>query len=126
MTASTRLSLAVRLSWLAIGGLWGTWVGFGGYFGVSRNADSFASFLTTGFFVAFALLGLLAGMATGGAVGWSVEHALRRLGAGTTTALVVATVASLCAVWQVSGLVLERNPGLRAPVAHGDAGAKDG
>lgn len=124
MTDHSSLSHVVRGSWLAIGGLWGAWIGFGGYFGVSRNADSFASFLASGFFIAFALLGLLAGMAVGGAAGWLVEYVMRRLGAGTITALVVATLASLCVVWQVSGLVISRYPGLHAPVVHAAVGAK--
>ena len=124
MIDRTSLARVVRGSWLAIGGVWGTWVGFGGYFGVSRNADSFASLFTAGFFIVFALLGLLAGMAVAGVAGWLVEQVMRRLGAGTTTALVVATLASLCAVWQISGLVLGRHPGLRAPVVHAAADAK--
>ncbi len=118
MINQTSLTRVARWWWLTIGGLWGTWVGFGGYFGVARNADSFASLLASGFFIAFALLGLLAGMAVGGVAGWFVEHVMRRLGTSTATTLVVATLASLCAVWQVSGLVLGRYPGLRTPVAH--------
>ncbi len=113
-----------RWSWLGIGGAWGAWVGFGGYFAVPRNADSFASLLASGFFVAFAVLGLLAGMAVGGSAGWLVERVMRRLGAGTTTAVVVASLAAVCAVWQVSSLVLNRYPGLRGPVAQATAGAK--
>ena len=113
-----------RWSWLAIGGAWGAWVGFGGYFAVSRNADSSASLFVSGFFVGFAVLGLLAGMAVGGSAGWLVERLMHRLGTGTTTAVVVASLASVCAVWQVSSLVLDRYPGLRAPVAQATAGAK--
>ena len=63
------MQIAARLSWVAIGGACGAWAGFGGYFGVCRNADSFASLLASGFFIAFALLGLLVGMTVGGAVG---------------------------------------------------------
>ncbi|MEO5831533.1 MAG: hypothetical protein ABIQ36_13290 [Rhodanobacter sp.] len=124
MINQTTLTRVARGWWLAIGGLWGSWVGFGGYFGVSRNADSFASLLASGFFIAFALLGLLAGMAVGGLAGWFVEHVMRRLGASTATTLVVATLASLCVVWQVSGLVRGRYPGLRTPVAHATPSAK--
>ena len=124
MTGSAGRWRWVRWLWLAVGGVWGLWVGFGGYFGVSGNADSFASLFASLFFIGLALLGLFAGMAVGGATGWLVEHLLRRWGAGPTTALVVATLASLCAVWQVSSMVLGRNPGLRAPVAKTAAGAK--
>lgn len=91
---------------------------------VVRNADSFASLVASGFFIAFALLGLLVGMAVGGVAGRFVELVMRRLGAGTATTLVLATLASLCAVWQVSGLVLGRYPGLRTPVAHATPSAK--
>lgn len=117
MNVRTSLERAVRWSWLAIGGAWGTWVGFGGYFGVTRNSDSFASLLASGFFIVFALLGLLAGVALAGAVGWLVEYLLRRLGAGTTVALLIATLASLVALWQISDLILDKYPGLRAPAA---------
>lgn len=124
MTNRTRLSCVIRWSWFAVGGAWGAWVGFGGYFAASRNADSFASLLASGFFIAFALLGLLVGIAVGGSAGCLIDYAMRRLGTGRVAALVVATLASLCAVWQVSSLVLGRYPGLRAPVAHAAAGAK--
>ena len=118
MTNRPSLSQVIRWSWCAGGGLWGAWVGFGGYFGIARNADSFASLLASSFYIAFALLGLLAGMAVGGSAGYLADYVMRRLGAGTVAALVLATLASGCAVWQVSNLVLGRYPGLRAPVAH--------
>ncbi|MEO5812193.1 MAG: hypothetical protein ABIQ63_08785, partial [Rhodanobacter sp.] len=62
--------------------------------------------------------GLLGGMAVGGVAGWLAEHVMRRLGVNTATTLVVATLACLCAVWQVAGLVLGGYPGMRAPIAH--------
>lgn len=114
MIPRPNLWCATRCGWLVIGGVGGAWAGFAGYFGVSRNADSFASLLASGFYVAFALLGLLAGMAVAGAAGWFVEQVMRRLGASTATTLVIATLASGCAVWQVSSLMLDRYPGLRA------------
>ena len=124
MTERAILTRVFRGLWFAIGGAWGAWVGFGGYSGISWNPDSFASLLAYGFYIAFALFGLLAGMAVGGAVGYLVDYVMRRLGAGTVAALVLATLASLCAVRQVSSLVLGRYAMLRAPVARTAAGVK--
>ncbi|MDP3091634.1 MAG: hypothetical protein Q8N04_13215 [Nitrospira sp.] len=108
---------AVRISWPVLGGLWGAWIGFGGYLGVAPNADSFAMLLAMGFYVVFAVAGLLAGIAIGGLTGGIAEWLLRRVGVGIAGALIVATVVNALVLWQVAGFVQAKYPGLNAPAA---------
>jgi len=104
---------AVRISWPVLGGVWGAWVGFGGYLGIAPNADSFAMVFAMGFYVVFALVGLLAGIALGGVTGGLVEWLLRRVGVGIAGALIVATVVNALVLWQIAGFVQATYPGSR-------------
>lgn len=106
----------VRLSWPVLGGAWGAWTGFGGYLRLPHNADSFGSLLALGFFVAFALAGLVAGGAAGALVGGVVDAGLRRLGVGVAAAVLAATVVNALAMWLIIGFVQEQFPGLRSQV----------
>lgn len=108
---------AVRISWPVLGGLWGAWIGFGGYLGVAPNADSFAMVFAMGFYVVFAVAGLLAGIALGGLTGGVVEWLLRRVGVGLAGALIVATVVNALVLWQIAGFIQAKYPGLRTPAA---------
>ena len=107
----------VRLSWPLLGGLWGAWLGFGGYLQLPRNADSFAMLFASGFFGVFAGVGLIGGMAAGALIGGLVERLLRRFGAGLAVALSVATVVNALLLWLIVGVVQAKYPGLRPPVA---------
>jgi hypothetical protein len=62
----------------------------------------------------FALIGLFIGIATGALIGGSVEKLLRLLGAGTVTAMSVATLVNALLVWQLVGFVQAQYPGLRS------------
>ncbi len=104
----------VRLSWPVLGGIWGAWLGFGGYFRLARNADSFAMLFALGMFVVFACLGLAAGSVLGATVGGLVEWILRQVGMPIAGALCVATVVNVVVLWQVVGLVQTTYPGLRS------------
>lgn len=104
----------VRAAWPALGGLWGAWVGLRGLFRLAYNPDTFASMLAGGFFVLYALIGLLAGAACGWLVGRLVESGMRRIGAGLVVALAVASVVNLVVLWQASRAVGRIYPGLRA------------
>ena len=106
----------VRISWALLGGLWGAWLGFGGYFRLPSNADSFATFFATGFFSFFAVVGFASGMAVGALVGGLAEKLLRHLGVGTVGAALVATLVSAVVLWQVGSVVQAKLPGLRALV----------
>lgn len=108
---------AVRISWPVLGGIWGAWIGFGGYLSVAPNADSFAMLFAMGFYAVFAVVGLLAGVAIGGLTGGMVEWLLRRVGVGIAGALIVATVVNALVLWQVAGFVQAKYPGLNAPAA---------
>jgi hypothetical protein len=108
---------AVRISWPVLGGLWGAWIGFGGYIGVAPNADSFAMLFVLGFYGVFALAGLLAGIVLSGLTGGVVEWLLRRVGVGIAGALIVATVVNALVLWQVAGFIQAKYPGLNAPAA---------
>ena len=112
-----RICWAARISWALLGGALGVCLGFGGYTRLTSNADSFASLFALGFFGFFAWVGLFAGMACGALIGGSCEWVLRRLGAGMAVALSVATLVNAVALWQITGLVEAKYPGLRAAPA---------
>jgi len=114
---------ALRVSWPVLGGAWGAWLGFGGYLRLPPNADSFGSMLALGFFVFFAVIGLLAGAVAGALIGGSVEAVLQRSGAGIAAAIVVATVLNVLALWQIAGFVQAKYPGLRSQAAAASDGA---
>jgi hypothetical protein len=103
----------VHVSWAVLGGVWGAWVGFGGYLRLPNNADSFGTMLAGGFFGFFALLGFLLGAASAALIGGSVERLLRRSGMGVMGALSVATLVNAIVLWQLVGWVQGRFPGLR-------------
>ena len=84
----------VRILWLLLGGSWGAWLGFRGYFRVHLNADTFAPVFVLGFYAFFALIGLIAGAALCALIGGLVERLLRYFGVGIVAALSVATRAT--------------------------------
>lgn len=104
----------IRLSWPLLGGAWGVWVGLGGQLALAHNADSFGSVLALGFFAVFALMGLVAGAASGALIGGSVDAAMRRAGLGMAGAVITATLVNALAIWQIADLVQTKYPGLRA------------
>jgi predicted lipid-binding transport protein (Tim44 family) len=107
----------IRVTWPLLGGVWGTWLGFGSYLRLPQNADSFATVFALGFFSFFAWVGLFAGMASGALTGGLVERLLRRFGAGIAGAMIVATLVNALVLWQIAGLVQTKFPGLRYPIA---------
>ncbi|RFC37054.1 MAG: hypothetical protein DID92_2727743362 [Candidatus Nitrotoga sp. SPKER] len=109
----------VRVSWPLLGGMWGAWLGFGSYFHLPHNANSFGTFFASGFFIFFAGVGLVAGAALGALIGGLAEWLLRRSGAGIVAALSVATLVNMLTLWQISDFVQAKYPGLRA-----DSGTK--
>jgi hypothetical protein len=108
---------AVRISWPLLGGMWGVWLGFGGYLRLPHNADSFATIIALGFFSFFAWVGLFAGMASGALIGGLVERLLRSFGAGIAGAVSVATLVNALSLWQIVSFVQVEFPGLRPPDA---------
>lgn len=117
MKDGNRFWRAVRISWPVLGGAWGAWLGFEGYFRVTPNADSFAMVFVLGFYGLFALAGLFAGMTSAALIGGAVEWLLRRVGVGLAGAVSMATVVSALAVWQLSVVVQAKYPGLVPPAA---------
>ncbi len=108
---------SVRISWPVLGGLWGGWLGFGGYPQLLQNADSFALVFALGFYIFFGCIGLVAGMAAGALTGGLVEWLLRRLGMGIAVAVTAATLVSALVLWQIAGLIQAKYPGLRSSAA---------
>jgi hypothetical protein len=104
----------VRSIWLLLGGAWGAWLGFGGYFRLPHNTNGFGTFVASGYFVVFAALGFLAGAASAALFGGLTEWFLRRCGQAGAAALSVATLATALLLWQISDVVQARYPGLRA------------
>lgn len=105
---------AVRVSWPLLGGIWGAWLGFGGYLRVAQNPDSFASLFALVFFSFFAWVGFFAGMASGALIGGLSETLLRRVGVGIAGSVCAATLVNALALWQIAGFVQQRYPGLRS------------
>lgn len=106
---------AVRITWPLLGGLWGAWLGFGGYLRLPQNADCFANVFALSYFSFFAWIGILAGMASGALIGGLVERLLRRFGAGIAGAVSVATLVNALVLWHIVGLAQAKYPGLRPP-----------
>ena len=104
----------VRILWPVLGGAWGAWLGFRGYFRVHLNADTFAPVFVLGFYAFFALIGLIAGAALCALIGGLAERLLRYFGVGIVVALSVATLVNVLAFWQISDFVQAKYPGLRA------------
>lgn len=114
MTSDHTFVRIVRLSWPVLGGVWGAWLGFGGYLRLPHNADSFAMLFALGYFILFACVGLVMGSALGAAVGGLVERFLRQIGVPIAGALCVATAVSVLVLWQVAAMVQTTFPGLRS------------
>lgn len=104
----------VYILWPLLGGTWGAWLGFRGYFQVQLNADTFAPIFVFGFYALFALIGLSGGAALCALVGLCVDRLLRYLGMGMIAALTVVTLLNGLALWQVGDFVQTKYPGLRA------------
>ena len=108
----------LRISWPLLGGVWGAVVGFGGYLGLTHNADSFASLFAQGFFIFTALIGFFAGMTCGVLVGGLTEKLLRYLGVWVTFAVCVATVVNALVLWQLVGIFQTKYPGFQHRVTN--------
>ena len=104
-----------RIAWAVTGGAWGAWVGFGGYFRLGHNADSFALLFAAGFFVFFGLIGLALGAAASVLIGGWAEALLRRLGMAGASAVVIASLVNALVLWQAASLVWLTFPGLQPP-----------
>jgi len=114
-----------RVLWSLLAGAWGAWVGFRGLFSQlpHLNADSAAPLFVWLAFGLFGLIGLLVGASLGAVIGRSADWLLRRLGAGTGVALVLASLLTALVIWQLTGFVQHRYPGLRAPATTPDSRA---
>jgi len=106
----------VRALWPFSGGLWGAWLGAGGFFDIRFTGDSLAAVLVGGYFVAFAVLGLVVGAITGAVVGGATEFLLRRLRLGSALALLGASLLSFWVCLALSGAVQRRYPGIHPPL----------
>lgn len=113
----SRMGRLVRTAWPLIGAGWGAWLGFGGYFHIHFTGDSLAGLLVPGVFAMFAVIGAVLGALVGGAVGWVTAFLLRRLGWRLWPALLGASLASLGALWLLSGALQARYPGIRPPAS---------
>ena len=106
-----------RSSWALFGGIWGARIGFAGALALPYNADSFASFLATGLFGFYAIVGFGLGMGAGVLVGALTEWLLRSVGVANPSAVSVATLVSALALWVLGGIVQAKYPGLRPPTS---------
>jgi hypothetical protein len=111
-----------RLLWSVLAGAWGAWIGFQGIFGPlpHLNADTAAPLFVWLTYGLFGLVGLIVGATLGAVIGRSADWLLRRLGVGTGTALVVASLLTALVIREVTAFVQHRYPGLRAPTVTQD------
>lgn len=105
----------IRALWLILPGLWGAWLGAGGYFHIKFNADSFAALFAGGYFAFFALIGLTVGIISGALVGVATEWLLRRLGVGILPSVLAASLVCFLACLALSDGVQARYPGIQIP-----------
>lgn len=124
MKSESSLVWVVRVSWPLLGGAWGAMAGFGGYYRLVNNADSFVTMFAQGLFITTAIIGLFAGLTCGILVGGLTEKLLRYLGVRTTYALCVATVMNTLVIWQLVGMVQTKYPGFRPPLTKFNAATK--
>jgi hypothetical protein len=110
-------SWLIRALWPILPGLWGAWLGAGGYSHLNFTGDSFAQIFVGGYFALFAAIGLVIGMFTGALVGVCTEWLLRRLGLGLTPALLGASLVCFWACLTLSNAVQMRYPGVQTPAA---------
>ena len=103
----------IRALWPVLAGLWGAWLGAGGYFHLKFNADSFAALFAGGYFALFALIGLVVGIVTGALVGTATEWLLRRFGMASFSALLGASLFCFLACQFLSDAVQARYPGIQ-------------
>jgi len=117
MTRAMPYARLTRVLWPVLAGAWGAWVGFQGLFSQlpHMNADSAAPLFVWMTFGLFGLVGLCIGALLGAVIGRCADSLLQRLGAGTGAALVLASLLTALVIWQVTGFVQHRYPGLRAP-----------
>ena len=109
-------SWLIRSLWPILAGLWGAWLGAGGYSHINFTGDSFAQVFVGGYFVLFALIGLAVGVFTGALVGGGTEWLLRRLGLGSIPALLGASLVCFGVCVTLSAAVQLRYPGIQTPV----------
>jgi hypothetical protein len=105
----------VRCLWPFLGACWGAWLGAGGYFDIDFAGQGLAALLVGGYFVAFAVLGLVVGAIAGATAGGVSEFLLRRSGLGVAPALLAGSLACFLACFALSDAVQGRYPGIHAP-----------
>jgi hypothetical protein len=105
----------IRALWPILAGLWGAWLGAGGYSRINFTGDSFAQIFVGGYFALFALIGLAIGVLTGALVGGGTEWLLRRLGLGSIPALLGASLVCFWVCLTLSNAVQMRYPGIQTP-----------
>jgi hypothetical protein len=101
--------------WPFLGACWGAWLGAGGYFDIDFAGQGLAALLVGGYFVAFAVLGLVVGAIAGATAGGVSEFLLRRSGLGVAPALLAGSLACFLACFALSDAVQGRYPGIHAP-----------
>jgi hypothetical protein len=110
-----KASWLIRALWPMLAGLWGAWLGAGGYSRISFNGDSLAQIFVGGYFAWFALIGLAVGVFTGALVGGGTEWLLRRFSLGSIPALLGASLVCFWACLTLSNAVQMHYPGIQPP-----------
>lgn len=106
-------SSSVRIACILLTASWGAWVGFGGYLKLKPNSDSFAMMFALGYFVAFAVLGLIVGTVVSMIIWSLVEKVLTSFKINRTMAMLVALLINLFFAWVLTDSIYSHFPGLR-------------
>jgi hypothetical protein len=105
--------------WALLGGAWGGWVGFRGYYQIlpHMNGDTAAPVFVWGMFAGVALIGLVVGASLALVVGLGVDWLMQRLRADRAVATGVGSLAVVLVLWLATQAAGQLYPGLRAQQA---------
>ncbi len=104
----------MKVVFTLLSALWGAWVGFGGYFNLKSNSETFAMLFVFGYYVVFAGIGLVTGGLVSLTVWLLVETIRRRIKAPPLLTPLIAGVLSFLSVWQITDYVYAFYPGLHS------------
>ena len=102
----------MKIVLMVLSGLWGAWVGFGGFLHVKSNSDSFAMIFVLSYYVVFAGIGIIIGSLVAMSIWFLVEKIVRSVGVTPKLMPILASALTGIAVWLLTDLIYKNYPGL--------------